>query len=227
MTAVKRNLYIEQGATFVLHFQWCATTEVDGEQVPGDPHDLTGWKARMQLRVRPGSDVLVDATTENERIVLGAVYDDPAADPDPTNGRIEIRLSDEDTQALTVKKAKVRPRGRGPVRPGLPPPAGRRRDRPEHHRRRARGAVMLVFPEVEEVQFLEEELGALVFQEQRTSVQTGDEADFLLLTTEGTSAKEVQKRPRQRSSQAPTRRALSLPPRWHTPCSTRAGRQQP
>ena len=94
MTAVTRDLYIEQGATFTLGFNWYRSSTVT-PGTPGLAYDLTGATARMQIR-RKASDptVLVDATTENGKIVLGGV-----------DGRIDVRLTDVDTNALTVKSA--------------------------------------------------------------------------------------------------------------------------
>lgn len=107
MTAVKKDIYIEQGATFILHFQWCEQGPiVNGEATVGDPYDLTGWKARMQARKDQQSPAIIDATTENGKIVLGAIPGDWDATPDLTNGRIELRLTDEDTDLLSLKTAK-------------------------------------------------------------------------------------------------------------------------
>lgn len=93
MTAVPRPLYIEQGATFETGFNWHReSTTTPG--TAGDPYDLTGCIARMQIRKSQGSPVLVDATTTNGKIVLGT-----------TDGRVDIVLSDDDTDMLTTKSA--------------------------------------------------------------------------------------------------------------------------
>lgn len=102
MTAIPRNITIEQGATFVLHFQWLEPG-VDAV-TPGDPHDLTGWIVRMQIRKKQADPILVDATTVNGKIVLGA--DNNGGAIDPTNGWIKVTLTDDDTDLLTTKSAK-------------------------------------------------------------------------------------------------------------------------
>jgi hypothetical protein len=95
MTAQKINLYIEQGATFTLGFNWMF------ESVPptvpptaGLAHDLTGCTARMQIRQFISTTVLVSATTENGAIALGGV-----------DGRVDVTLSEALTMLLTVAEA--------------------------------------------------------------------------------------------------------------------------
>lgn len=63
MTAVIHNIEIEQGATFVLDI-----TYKDGA---GAVINLTGYKAKMQVRDKAGKKLL-DATTANGRIVVSA-----------------------------------------------------------------------------------------------------------------------------------------------------------
>lgn len=97
MTAATRPLFIEQGATFTLGFTWRQTTEVGGVVTPGDPYDLTGCKARMQMRRSQGTPVLLTATSAVAgegagRIVLGG-----------DTGRVDLTLTDEDTDLLTAK----------------------------------------------------------------------------------------------------------------------------
>lgn len=107
MPAVQRDLYIEQGATFSLHFQWCGQGPVvDGVVTPGDPHDLTGWIARMEVRKAQHETALASATTTNDKIHLGAIPGDWDATLDPTNGRIEVRLEAEDTDLLSIRTLK-------------------------------------------------------------------------------------------------------------------------
>jgi hypothetical protein len=92
MTAVRKALYIEQGATFTLGFNWyTAGTPIDGVPQQGDPYDLTGWLARMQLRKTQQSPILLSASTTDGRITLGG-----------TTGRVDIKFADEDTDALTT-----------------------------------------------------------------------------------------------------------------------------
>lgn len=90
MTAVKRDIYIEQGATWSLGLNWYHESEITPGE-PGDPYwvDPAGHSARMQIReFMTATDVLLEATTEDGRIALGA------------GGRIEVTLSDTDTDAL-------------------------------------------------------------------------------------------------------------------------------
>ncbi len=64
MSAGIYDFYIEQGATFQKIISW--------KDSNGDPIDLTGFTARMQFRSQISSDtVLMTATTENGKIVLG------------------------------------------------------------------------------------------------------------------------------------------------------------
>lgn len=114
MTATPKDLYIDQGATFVLSFQWCGPGTVDANGVlqPGPPKDLTGWTVRMQIRKTQGQPALADASTTNGKITLGAQWGDATTDPDlggtpaPTNGWIKVKLTDADTDAITSKSAK-------------------------------------------------------------------------------------------------------------------------
>lgn len=100
MRAASKDIYIEQGATFFLKFQWVtATRDAQNKLVPGPPHDLTNYTARMQIRVKRGAPVLAEATTENGRITLGE-------GGDPTTGHVTVTLSATETDALTVTKAK-------------------------------------------------------------------------------------------------------------------------
>lgn len=95
MTAQKLDLYIEQGATFTLGFNWSyAAVPATVPPTAGLAHDLTGCTARMQIRQFISTVVLVSATTENGCIVLGGV-----------NGRVDITLSATLTMALTLPAA--------------------------------------------------------------------------------------------------------------------------
>lgn len=109
MAATERPLYIEQGATFHLGFNWHrAGPVVDGVVTPGDEYDLTGCFARMQIRRKQGDPILFTATSEDPgdpldpelvdagagRIVLGGV-----------TGRIDITLTDEDTDIISARSA--------------------------------------------------------------------------------------------------------------------------
>lgn len=62
MPAAKHDIYIEQGAAFLLELVW-----TDSE---GVPIDLTDFQGRMQLRGRPGGTILIDCSPTIE---LGGV----------------------------------------------------------------------------------------------------------------------------------------------------------
>lgn len=101
MAAATKNLSIEQGTTFRLSFCWQASPEFGGA-----PRDLTGWKFRMQGRRKQQDPTLyIDATTENGRIIIGADPLVPGGEtsPDPTNGWVTIKLSAQDTNALSFR----------------------------------------------------------------------------------------------------------------------------
>lgn len=113
MTAAPKDITIEQGATFTLGWNWHREGDPDpvtGEPTPGDPYDLTGCVARMQIRKKQGDPVLLTATSEPV----------PADDPEraaaiaagagrirlgTTDGRIDIELTDEDTDLLSSRNA--------------------------------------------------------------------------------------------------------------------------
>lgn len=81
------DLHVQQGATFA----WVGAL-VDMDDVSGEitPLDLTSATARMHVRKRPRSTaILIDLTTENGRITLGA-----------SNGTVQLNLTHSDTQGL-------------------------------------------------------------------------------------------------------------------------------
>ena len=85
MPAHNFKIEIDQGATYNKVITWKAGTPKNAA-----PVDLTGCKARAQFRGELESDtVLLELTTENQRIVLGG----------PT-GEIRIVISATDTTAL-------------------------------------------------------------------------------------------------------------------------------
>ena len=102
MTAAVKDLYVEQGATFFLGFNWHREGPVvDGVVTPGTPYDITGCTARMQVRRRQLDPPIVTATSETPgggagvgagRIMLGG-----------ETGRIEVTLTDEDTDLMDAK----------------------------------------------------------------------------------------------------------------------------
>lgn len=82
MAPLKYQLTIYQGATFRAPFRWSA-----GD--PPAPVDLTGCTAKMQVREKLESpDVLLELTTENGGIALGA------------DGSVTLFLSDTTTAAI-------------------------------------------------------------------------------------------------------------------------------
>jgi hypothetical protein len=86
MSAHKVKLEIDQGATFNKKFTWMT----GANKATAVPVDLTGCKARAQFREELESGVvLLELTTENQRIVLGAL-----------TGDIRLVISATDTAAL-------------------------------------------------------------------------------------------------------------------------------
>ena len=83
MTAGRLDLIIEQGAAF-----WRRLTWQDGD---GNPVDLTGYSARMQVRDGYGGAQVIELTTANGRITLGGA-----------DGTIELSIAATDTAALSV-----------------------------------------------------------------------------------------------------------------------------
>lgn len=92
VTAGEYPLYIERGATFVRRFTW-NTTDINGNTVPVD---LTGCVARAQIRPKAGAPtLLVDFST-----------DGTIAIPSPTEGYVDLYLSDETTTQIEAKKGR-------------------------------------------------------------------------------------------------------------------------
>lgn len=131
MPAWKRDIYIEQGATFPLGFvlhelvldsDGEIVLDSDGNPQVGSARDLTGCSARMQIRPKVKSDeVLVEATTgaitsdnpTGERIILQAGN---------VTGRVDVVLTDLDTDKVDVTKAVydleiIYPQDSGELRP--------------------------------------------------------------------------------------------------------------
>lgn len=74
------NFDMPQGATFPAVLTW---------KIDGSPVDLTSYSARMDVRKRPQSDVIL-ALTEGSGITLGG-----------SAGTITLDVSAEDTAAIT------------------------------------------------------------------------------------------------------------------------------
>lgn len=83
METPRHNIEIHQGASFAIGF-----SHLDSERTPVD---LTGWTARMQVRVNVGGKVLADLSTENGMIVIK-----------PTIGRINVTLPRAVTRAMAA-----------------------------------------------------------------------------------------------------------------------------
>lgn len=85
MAAAKRNIIIEQGATYTLNLIWKDSASV--------PVNLTGYSARMQVRRTFNSDdTLLDLSSSNGDITLGGAL-----------GTIAIVASATDTALIYVK----------------------------------------------------------------------------------------------------------------------------
>lgn len=88
MTAATYNFGIEQGTTFLKPIIWKDST--------GAPVNLTGCKARMQIRQRvPSSTVLLELTSEDNELVIT-----------PLLGKITITLSAAQTAAITWRRGR-------------------------------------------------------------------------------------------------------------------------
>ena len=87
MAAVKKNILIEERATFRWRLTWQSKT--------GKPVNLTGWTAAMELRAAKDelSPVLFTLSTANGRITM------------TSKGVIDLFISDEDTDTLEFEKA--------------------------------------------------------------------------------------------------------------------------
>jgi hypothetical protein len=86
MPAVKYKLKIDQGATLRKPFTWKAA---------GQPVDLTGYSARMQIRETLEAETMIhELTTENGGILIG---DEP--------GQFTLYISAEDTAGFNFESA--------------------------------------------------------------------------------------------------------------------------
>lgn len=86
MAAVKHKLKIDQGATLRKSFTWKAG---------GEPVDLTGTTARMQIRpTLESEEVIADLTTDSGGIIIG---DEP--------GQFTIYIAATETELFTFESA--------------------------------------------------------------------------------------------------------------------------
>jgi hypothetical protein len=84
MAAANYDILIEQGATFNLTIRW--------KDKDGDPIDLTGFDARMQIRKSFASDEIVSLTSD-DGITLGGAL-----------GTIEINIDADTTEELDIRR---------------------------------------------------------------------------------------------------------------------------
>lgn len=106
MTAIVRNLVIEQGTTFAFGMTLEELDPLDENIVLG-PMDLTGYDGAMQIRTAQGGTVIWEGTTAGGGVAIGRVaFDDDPLNDDPTNGRVLVIITDEESDAWTVGKGK-------------------------------------------------------------------------------------------------------------------------
>lgn len=100
MTAVRKDLAIEQGAGW----RWVITVNAGGE-----PADLTGYAARLQMRETVDAAEPFVSLTDGDGITV-----------DEEAGTLDVYLSDDDTAALTVRRGvydlEIEPAGGDTVR---------------------------------------------------------------------------------------------------------------
>ena len=77
------RLTVTKGSTFLQRFTWLRVPE-------NTPVDLTGWEARMQVRLRPrDASTVLDLSSNNGGISLGGV-----------NGTIDLHISAPATEGF-------------------------------------------------------------------------------------------------------------------------------
>lgn len=91
------NFNLDQGQTFRWSFIW-ATAGATPE-APVIPYVVTGCTARMQVRAKYGTEVLLELTTEDAGITLG-----------PADGQVQLFITDEQTDALGSSEDPLKPR---------------------------------------------------------------------------------------------------------------------
>jgi len=91
MPAAKKNLTIEQGATWRDSYTLLQPAPAGTPIASRLPVDLTGYSTRMQVRPDYASaTVLLELTPANGRITIT-----------PASGKLDLYISDADTAALT------------------------------------------------------------------------------------------------------------------------------
>jgi len=93
MPAIKKDLYVEQGSTYRLGLQWVTLSDEPGE--PAEPVDLTGYKARLQMRKAQQQPALISASTETGEFEI-----------DGPTGTVRLVLSPDQTNDLSIKSLK-------------------------------------------------------------------------------------------------------------------------
>lgn len=93
MSAAIVNLSIEQGAVYAFTATWTEPIP-EGSTGPAVPHDITGFKGRMQIRSEQQGTIFVEATTENGKILI----------PTGTDGKFRVKLGASDTGNISLKK---------------------------------------------------------------------------------------------------------------------------
>ena len=95
MAARVEPITMEQGATFFMEFTWREDSDAT-PGTPGDPVNLTGYIARMQVRAKQQGTIMLEASSggASPDIALGGA-----------TGKFIIIISDEKTDLLSVKKA--------------------------------------------------------------------------------------------------------------------------
>lgn len=82
MPAGKKNLVLEQGATFTHIVRWKDTN--------GNPVDLSGFSARMQVRsAKANNTILLELTNTNGRIAING-----------PSGKLTLTVSAQDTAGI-------------------------------------------------------------------------------------------------------------------------------
>lgn len=94
------ELPMEQGATLSFHFIWKYESGTDDQDRPTyTAYDLDGCSARMQIRANYGTTVLVEldsASGGGIELERGGV-----------KGRVDVTVSADLTDLITIKKAKA------------------------------------------------------------------------------------------------------------------------
>jgi hypothetical protein len=92
------NFGVDQGSTVRFSFTWKHNTGTADDPV-FEPYDLTGCTARMQVRQARGKPLIFEVSTSTTDGSL-------AVQPGGVLGRIDVWLSDENTDLLDLKITK-------------------------------------------------------------------------------------------------------------------------